>query len=78
MLKINFDTFFLFQMLTKFKVHGLVADMMPNITLMKIFGFPLFNYYEGESCFFERKYFSAKEILQFILTFGFQLQKTVR
>lgn len=35
-------------MINKSKNTGLVADLMPNIQMMKIFAYPVFNYYDGE------------------------------
>lgn len=40
--------FVLFQMM-KFKVQGLVADLMPNIRMMQASGHFMFNYYADNS-----------------------------
>nr|AWV67916.1 odorant receptor co-receptor [Lampronia capitella] len=48
-------------MMTKFKVQGLVSDLMPNIKLMQMSGHYIFNYYEenGGMSMLMRKAYSA-------------------
>ncbi|XP_077288453.1 odorant receptor co-receptor isoform X2 [Arctopsyche grandis] len=57
-------------MLTKFKVHGLVADLMPNINLMKAFGYFLFNYYQGMHFVIFRKVYSCFHFILIFLQFA--------
>nr|XP_031838998.1 odorant receptor coreceptor isoform X3 [Nomia melanderi] len=54
----------------KFKQQGLVADLAPNITLMKIFGHFLFNYYNDNSSKFLHKVFCIIHLMLIILQFG--------
>nr|AYN64391.1 odorant receptor coreceptor [Rhyacophila nubila] len=59
-------------MMNKFKVHGLVADLMPNIVMMKAFGFFLFNYYadNGAISVLIRKIYSSIHLVLIMVQFG--------
>ncbi|XP_076288426.1 odorant receptor co-receptor [Lasioglossum baleicum] len=54
----------------KFKEQGLVADLSPNITLMKISGHFLFNYYKDSSSKFIHKIFCIVHLSLVLLQFG--------
>ncbi|XP_076182116.1 odorant receptor co-receptor isoform X1 [Ptiloglossa arizonensis] len=55
----------------KFKQQGLVADLMPNIRLMKGSGHFLFNYYDDNSTKFVHKIFAIIHLILLLMQFGF-------
>ncbi|XP_017890983.1 odorant receptor coreceptor [Ceratina calcarata] len=55
----------------KFKQQGLVADLMPNIKLMKAFGHFMFNYYEDGSSKHIHKIFCIIHLVLVLMQFGF-------
>ncbi|XP_076669897.1 odorant receptor co-receptor [Andrena cerasifolii] len=54
----------------KFKQQGLVADLMPNIQLMKASGHFLFNYYPDNSVKFIHKIYCIVHLVFILLQFG--------
>ncbi|XP_015432571.1 PREDICTED: odorant receptor coreceptor [Dufourea novaeangliae] len=54
----------------KFKQQGLVADLMPNIQLMKATGHFMFNYYTDNSSKFIHKVFCFVHLFLILLQFG--------
>ncbi|XP_076243545.1 odorant receptor co-receptor [Calliopsis andreniformis] len=54
----------------KFKQQGLVADLMPNIKLMKLFGHFLFNYTEDSSSKYLQKIYAVVHLVLILLQFG--------
>ncbi|XP_054004546.1 odorant receptor coreceptor [Hylaeus anthracinus] len=55
----------------KFNQQGLVADLMPNIRLMKASGHFLFNYYDDNSTKFIHKVLAITHLVLVLMQFGF-------
>nr|ATV96621.1 odorant receptor co-receptor [Eriocrania semipurpurella] len=62
-------------MMTKFKVQGLVADLMPNIRLMQMSGHFMFNYYaeNGSMAVMMRKAYSITHLVLILVQFACML-----
>ncbi|XP_011164243.1 odorant receptor coreceptor [Solenopsis invicta] len=54
----------------KMKQQGLVADLMPNIRVMKMFGHFVFNYYDDNSSKYLHKVFCCINLFMLLLQFG--------
>ncbi|XP_018396655.1 PREDICTED: odorant receptor coreceptor [Cyphomyrmex costatus] len=54
----------------KMKQQGLVADLMPNIRVMKMFGHFVFNYYDDNSSKYLHKVFCCINLFLLLLQFG--------
>ncbi|KAL0132809.1 hypothetical protein PUN28_000493 [Cardiocondyla obscurior] len=54
----------------KMKQQGLVADLMPNIRVMKMFGHFVFNYYDDSSSKYLHKVFCCVNLFLLLLQFG--------